>query len=149
MDLIGAAGKIELEGVIDDVHDTFKRPLWVYKDNEVTIIATNPSFNSVYQAAADAAQDNKTIELVKQEFYCRVFYYNQFNRPVNVNDSSVLGLETTVGRVRIKCDNEAHAFIKDAKRLEFDGYKFEIMSMARPVGLFNQARWEIHLKNIL
>lgn len=149
MDLIGPAGKIYLEGVIDNIHDTFKRPLWALKENEVTIISTNPTFNSIYKTVADNSQDNKTEQLVKQDFYCRIFYYNQFNRPININDSSVLGLETTVGRVRIKCDNEAYEFIKGSKRLSFDGYMFEIMSVARPVGLFNQARWEFHLKNIL
>ena len=149
MDLIGPADKALFQGVFDDIHDTFKRPIWTYKDSEVTIISSNPTYNSIYQAAANPSEENVQINLVKQEFYCRIFYYNQFNRPINVNDSSVLGLETTVGRVRIKCDNAAYEFIKDSKRFEFDGYKFEIASVARPVGLFNQARWEFHLKNIL
>lgn len=147
MDLIGPDGKNMLEGVIDHIHDTFKRPVYAYRDEQVAILSFNPSYNAMYGSAADPSQDNKTVELAPQTFYCRIFYYNQFNRPININDSTVLGLDVDVGRARVKCDNAAYEFFKDAKRVEFDNKMFMFHS-PKPVGLFGQARWEFQLEAI-
>ena len=49
-DLIPAGDKSDMEAAIADIHDTFARDITIYKNKKEIFVATNPVFESSYNA---------------------------------------------------------------------------------------------------
>jgi len=140
--------KLILAEQFNHLHDTFARDIVVYKEAKKVIINTDPNYNYIYNETGGAT----TIENVpqKQIFKARVLYddnrdmeyFGEFggaNKIRRVDSSS---------RVRIKLKKADFDYIKDAKRVEFDGRMFLVDSDARAHGLFNVDFYTLYLKPV-
>ena len=121
-----------------DLHDTFGREIIVYKEAQKVIISTDPNFNYLYKNTGTQNQSVQNVP-VKKVFKARIRYdtdrsleyFGETDTQVKVNrvDPS--------SSVRIKLKIEDYDYIKDAKRVEFDGRMFHIESDPRLHGLFD------------
>ena len=145
--LISDSDKAAYNSVIDDIHDTFARPIVVYKEAEKVVIATSNTFNPYYANNGAAA---KTITNVPQSqtFQARIYYWRDFqDEKFNKYDlDNQAKIQLDKGTVRLKVNEACYVYIKDAKRIEFDGSRFLIDSSFRKHGLFGVQYYTLYLK---
>jgi hypothetical protein len=129
--------KSAMQSVFQDLHDTFARPIYYYKEAKKVVLSTNPKFNSIYQ---QNIAPKKTVQRIVQSgsFNARI-QYDTDRSEATFEDPSVdsqLKIKMPDGYVRIKVDSDGHEILKSAKRLEFDERRFSVESDVRPHGLF-------------
>jgi len=135
--LLTHAQKAALQSAFNDIHDTFARDIFIYKEAQVTILSTNPNYNPIYQQNSNQSQ-TVSRKVIKSSFKARITYDTDRSQSVLTSPEidSQLKLKMPDGYVRIKVANDGYEYLKDAKRVEFDGRKFTIESDVRPHGLF-------------
>jgi hypothetical protein len=140
--------KLHLASQFNNLHDTFARDIIVYKEAQKVIVSTDPNYNYIYNNSGPTT----SIENVPQKktFKARIFY--DYNREMEyfgeANAQTKVERVSANDRVRIKLKKADYDFIKDAKRIEFDGRMFFIDSDARAHGLFNVDFYTLFLKPV-
>jgi len=131
------AEKEALQNAFDDIHDTFSRPVYYFKEAKTVVLSTNPTFNPIYQ------QNNiqqTTVKKVIQSgsFNARITYDTDRSESYVTSPEidSQLKLRLPDGYVRIKVDPSGHETLKQTKRIDFDERRFSVESDVRPHGLF-------------
>ncbi len=147
--LISVDSQSGINVVLKNLHDTFSRPITAYKNAQVICNTPSSSFNSIYDNAG--ASTSVTYTEVKETFMARVyfvksdqeFFYN--GRGLNgSNDKLIL----PQGFVKIIVEEDAHQFIKESRKVEFDGILYSVRSAGNhpnPEGLFGNTFYEFHL----
>jgi len=101
--LISDAERDYLESLMDDVHDTFKREIVIFKDAKRVVISTDVNYNFLYNNVS--GNFNQTIKQTpqKQTFYARILYgKKQVEQEIDGSVDSQTNLSLPVGHVRIK-----------------------------------------------
>ena len=145
--LLTVADKTSLNEAMDSLHDTFARDIQIIKEAKKTVATTNAAFNSVYGTAGATT----SINYVSQSgtYKARVQYLRQEEDYFSDSQlDSQLKIKTPAGSVRIKVSGDAHSYLKDAKRVQFDSRRFTIFSDYRPHGLFDARYYTYYLKPI-
>lgn len=135
--LIPDSEKRLLQKAFDDVHDTFARPVYYFKESKKVILQTNPQFNSIYGQNTDLKETVQKI-VHSGQFSARIMYdTDKANSYLNDPEiDSQLKLRLPDGYVRMKVDASGYAIVKETKRIVFDQRTFSIESDVRPHGLF-------------
>lgn len=150
-DLIPDSDKVDLASNFFDIHNTFSRPIIIYKTANQTIITTNPNYNFVYQNDGGNTVDYVPVSGV---FNARIKYDDRqvidyfTKRDVGVEAAGAQGevrLAQEKGFVRIKVAADAYEFMKDCDRVTFDDCSFEIILGRRPHGLFGVDFYDFYL----
>lgn len=140
--------KLHLASQFKHLHDTFAREIVVYKEAQKVIINTDPNYNYIYNNTGPTTSIENVPQ--KQIFKARIFY--DYNREMEyfgeTNAQTKIERISANDRVRIKLEKADHAYIKDAKRIEFDGRMFFIDSDARAHGLFDVDFYTLFLKPV-
>ena len=66
----------------------------------------------------------------------------------NIKKNILPKIKMPAGSVRIKVSGDAHDYLKDAKRVQFDDRRFTIFSDYRPHGLFDARHYTYYLRPI-
>lgn len=147
--LISEFRQNSIEAVLQNLHDTFSKEITVYKNAQGICVSSSPTYNSIY--GDKGPTQSIEYETISKTFMARIyfvksdqeFFYN--GRGLNgSNDKLIL----PQGFVKIIVDKEAFLFIKEARKVEFDGVVYSIRSAgnhANPEGLFNNIFYEFHL----
>lgn len=145
--LLTAAEKTSLNEVMDDLHDTFAREIQIIKEAVKTVSTSSAQFNSVYGTAG--ASTSLTYTPQSGTYKARVQYMRQDEDYFADSQlDSQLKIKMPAGSVRIKVSGDAHEYLKDAKRIQFDSRRFTIQSDYRPHGLFDARYYTYYLKPI-
>ena len=122
--LISDSDKSELEKVINSMHDTFAREIYAYKEAKKVIVSSN-KFHGLYSNV----QGEQKVENVPQyqTFKARIYYADKQSE---------------------ENDQAGYDYMKDAKRIEFDGRMFVVNSDVRPHGLFTPTYYTLYLKPV-
>jgi hypothetical protein len=132
-----------------DLHDTFSREITVYKNAKRIAIASSSNFNSIY--GNSGGTNPVEYESVFKTFMARV-YYLKMDEEFFSNSQGEGGSQNKVivpnGSVKIVVDPEGYDFIKEARKVEFDGITFSIKSDGNPTGLFGNNYYEFFLTPI-
>lgn len=132
-----------------DLHDTFAREITVYKNAKRVAIASSPTFNAIY--GTSGATNNIEYQTVVKKFSAKV-YYLKMDEEFFANSSQNSGSQNKIimpnGSVKIVVDPEGFLFIKEARKVEFDGITFAIKSDGNPIGLFGNNYYEFFLTPI-
>ena len=150
-DLFTPSEKLELGNNFNDIHDTWGRPITMFRQNEQIVIAESLDNNYIW----DTAPNNTTTQTVilSGVFNARVLYgKDQKLEPfksisLNRSEDQIL-TSVEAGDVRLKLDPTGAAFINSAKRATLDGFIFEITTSPRPHGLFTPQFFTYYLKKI-
>ena len=145
--LLTAAEKTTLNEAMDSLHDTFAREVQIIKEAVKTVTTASAQFNSVYGTAG--ASTSVTYTPQSGTYKARVQYLRQDEDYFTDSQlDSQLKIKMPAGSVRIKVSGDAHTYLKDAKRVQFDDRRFTIFSDYRPHGLFDARYYTYFLKPI-
>ena len=132
-----------------DLHDTFSREITVYKNAKRIAIASSASFNAIY--GNSGATNTSEYQTVSATFSARIYYLKMdeeffFNSSADSDSQNKITIPN--GSVKIVVDPQGYLFIKEARKVEFDGISFSIRSNGNPLGLFGNQYYEFMLTPI-
>ena len=134
-----------LESVMQNMHDTFARSIFAYKESKKIIISTDPNFNYLYNNVRGVKQIlNKTqFKAIK----ARIMYMDKQNEvSYDADVGAQIKVSHDIGEVRIKLDAEGHDYLKDAKRIEIDGRLMFKVTDVKKHGLFSPKFFTYYLR---
>jgi hypothetical protein len=138
-----------VEKKLGDLHDTFSREITVYKNAKRIAISSSSQFNAIY--GSSGSTNNLEYENVTKTFLARI-YYIKMDEEFFSNESNGNGSQSKIimpsGSVKIVVDPEGFLFIKEARKVEFDGKTFSIRTDGNPIGLFSNQYYEFFLTPI-
>ena len=132
-----------------DQHDTFSREITVYKNAKRVAIASSPSFNAIY--GNSGATNTSEYQTVSATFSARIYYLKmdeEFFQNSSAGTDSQNKIIMPNGSVKIVVDPRGYLFIREARKVEFDGITFSIRSDGNPIGLFSNQYYEFLLTPI-
>lgn len=143
--LLDSIQKSSIHDVFDNVHDTFKRDIYIYVTEEETFIDTDGNHNPLY---GDSEQRRRTKEAEQYTKGARIKYMGEQDRIYGVGVGSQIGISFPNGGIRLKVDEETYNLIKKAKKIRVDDRLCELVSSPSRPGPFNPNYWTIYLKQL-
>jgi|TARA_X000000950_G_scaffold287277_1_gene398973 hypothetical protein len=143
---ISNALKTTLRGVIDNVHETFARNITVYEEGERVLIAASSTYNGVY-GKTNTGSSSVSRTVVSHTIKARIKYIEADES--NLSDGQIdsqIDVELINGSVKITVDPSGFEILKEAKRCEFEGRKYEISSKGNPTGVLGPQYYHFLLK---
>ena len=123
----------------DTLHATFARTITVYKNAKKTVIASTEAWNALYRKTNTGANSSVEYSTISDTFKARI-YYQEMNKEYLADEAGAqTGTQNKVilpdGTVKIVVKEDGYDYIREARRVEFDGRKFAIKSDGEPRGL--------------
>jgi len=145
--LISDAQKTTIKAIIDDIHETFARTITVYEDGERVLIASASStYNGIY-GRTEGGNSSLTRNFKSHTLKARIKYITAKDESLADGQiNSQLDISLINGSVRITVDTAGYGILKEAKRCEFEGRKYEIVSRGLPTGIFGPQYYHFFLK---
>jgi hypothetical protein len=148
MDYLSSSTRTKISETFDNVHETFKQDIVVYKDAENTITAMTPSYNSIYGSGGSSAL-SITKTSVQKTIGARIKYISSDEDYfISSELNSQMKITIPRGSIRIKISSADFDYIKEAKRIEFNGVRYNIVSDGLPIGPFSPAYYAVFLTPI-
>jgi hypothetical protein len=146
--LISDSQKTAIKSIIDDIHETFARNITVYKDGVKILIASSQEYNGIYgktysgESSTSTTSESHTVK-------ARIKYINANEESMSDGQiNSQFGIEVIDGSVRITVDASGFNILKEAKRCEFEGGKYKIVTKGNPTGIFGPQYYHFYLQPI-
>ena len=153
--LLSDSEKNAMEASLNDVFDTFKRPIVVYSSPEKIYVSTDPNFSRFGQFGQNNEMEKQEINSQNiQTIYATILYsknqdFEQFNKDKTGGTYEQIKVRDNNVKVRIRVDSTGYAILKDAKLIQLDGRAFIKDSPSRGHGLFTSVRWDFFFKDSL
>jgi hypothetical protein len=142
--LISDADRTVYEQAMQDVADTFARPITVWRSSAQTITNTNQD----YDAFSDIGPQQVTYISESKVIPARIKYIDRQTKEFGF---IVAGTNIDVAQefqlVRIIVDIDGNEYIKDCEKITVDGEDFVPLTVPRPHGLFGNNFFTIYLKS--
>lgn len=143
--LISQSRQNMVSAVFKNLHDTFTREITVYKNAKAVSISSSPSYNSIYGSRSQA--ESIEFQTVSKTFKVRIYFIKneqEFFQSGGQNPS-IDKIIFPNGLVKIVVEPDAFEFLKEARKVEFDGVIYSIRSPGTPEGLFETQFYEFYL----
>ncbi len=144
--LISDTQKNTIKAIIDDIHETFARNITVFEEGERVLIAASSEYNGIYgKTGGGTTSVSRTV--VSHTIKARIKYIDA--KDSTLSDGSIdsqLDIDLIDGSVKITVSLADSAILKEAKRCEFEGRKYEINSKGNPTGIFGPQYVHFYLK---
>jgi hypothetical protein len=145
MDYLSSSVRTQISEIFDNVHETLKQTITVYKDSENTM---TPSYNSIYGSGGSTPL-SITKTSVSRSVGARIKYLSSEEDYFTSSEvNSQMKITIPKGSIRIKVTSDDFDFIKEAKRIEFNGVRYNIISDGLPIGPFSPEYYSIFLTPI-
>ncbi len=120
-----------------NMHESFLRTVSCFKIGKKIVLSSSPTYNAYYKQNASSTE----LTEVSQVFSARIRYVKMEEELFTESDgSSATSIQSRItlpaGSVKLKVDSTGYDYIKDAKRIEFDGKRFAVKHNPRPIGFF-------------
>jgi hypothetical protein len=135
--------KENIKNIIDSIHDTFSRPITVYKLGKKTTLSSSTSYNSLYKTKGNQLPNSEVIQ-VSKVINARIKYV-KIDQEYFYQESSQEKIIIPQGSVLIKVNYEDYMYIKDAKTVELDTKTYKISSPGKPEGMFGPQYYQFLL----
>lgn len=146
--LISDSQKTAIKSIIDDIHETFARNITVYKDGAKILIAASQEYNGIY-GRTDSGESSISINSEAHTVKARIKYIDAKEVALaGEKINSQLDIEVIDGSVRITVDASGFNILKEAKRCEFEGGKYKIVTKGNPTGIFGPQYYHFYLEPI-
>lgn len=144
-DLLTSTERQNISGIIDDVFDTFKRPIVVYKEPSKTVTDVNLDFMFGYDSETQSS--NYTYTQVTGSYYATVKYIKSSDGDV---PAGLLNTELEDQIVRIKVNKTTRDFIENGRneKVTFDSKSFEFLSNDTPKIFLDNTYYYYFVKEI-
>jgi hypothetical protein len=154
MSLLSDSEKASIFADFNTAMNTFLRPLTVYQSPQTTVIITDPNFNPL-----DGNYNENSEQIENVPIYTtingRILYdKNQEWTDISPNGSAKDGQlkisdQLSVRAVRIKVDYSGYSLLSTTKKIELDGFLFNLESEPRPHGPFGTGYWTFYFSRSL
>jgi hypothetical protein len=144
--LINVFRQLKVNKAFENLHDTFSREITVYKNAKQVSIASSPQYNSIY--GNSGSTNSVRYEEVVGTFLARIYYLKSEEDIFADNSQAQNKIIIPNGSVKIVVDPVGYNFIKEARKVQFDGNTFSIKSDGNPMGLFANQYFEFYLTPI-
>ena len=142
---LSAAQKASYEAVMQDMHDTFARTIYAYKESQKVIVSTDPNFNYLYNNVKGVSKIVRKSQF--KALSARVLYMDRQKEVMFDSEvDSQIKVQHDIGEVRIKLNAEGYSYFKDAKRVEIDGKLFFKITDVKQHGLFRPKFFTYYLR---
>ncbi len=129
-----------------DLHDTFSRPITMYKSSEQIVTIINNDNNVFFP---DAPFNDVTQTVIQSGvFSARIKYITKEDLKFFSTAQDQITIKLEEGMVRLKLDVSGSSYLTDAKRVIFDETIFEPVTSKRPHGMFVPDFYTFYLKKI-
>lgn len=139
--------KTYINSVFDNVHETFAREITVYMNPETVIITASPTFNALYGADVSNAATKPQYNVKSYKFKARIHYMSQ-DQSIFPGAEAQQRIVYPVGTIKIKVPASAFGYLKEARRVEFEGRRYSIVSDYKPFGIFGPKYYSFILSPI-
>ena len=137
--------KAAYEAVMQNMHDTFARTIYAYKDSKKVIVSTDPNFNFLYNNSKGVSTTLRQTQF--KSLAARVLYMDKQNEiTFDSQVNSQIKVSHDIGEVRIKLDTEGYEYFKDAKRVEIDGRLMFKVTDVKKHGIFRPKFFTYYLQ---
>jgi hypothetical protein len=137
--------KKAMESAMQDMHDTFARSIYAYREADKVIVSTDPNFNYLYNNVKGVSKILRRSQF--KAIKARIQYLDRENTTMYDNQvDAQIKVQTAVGEVRVKVDAESNEYFKNAKRIEVDGKMFFKVTDVKKHGLFSPKFFTYYLK---
>jgi len=137
--------KAAYEAVMQNMHDTFARTIYAYKDSQKVIVSTDANFNYLYNNVKGVSQVIRKSQF--KALSARVLYMDKQKEVMFDSEvDSQIKVQHDIGEIRIKLNAEGYAYFKDAKRAEIDGKLFFKITDVKKHGLFRPKFFTYYLR---
>jgi len=128
--LVSNTEKLAWANEFNNIHDTFARPVNVWKTPERVVISSDTNYNFLYNE-----QDSIEVSYIpiSGSFNCRI----QWQDPSKTMGWPEIKEEVRGNICRIKAKKDFVDFIDNAEKIEIDGRPVQALGTNRPHGLFN------------
>ena len=145
--LISDSQKNTIKSIIDDIHETFARNITIFEEGKKVLISASSEYNGIYGKTGGGTNTSTSTTSVSHVVKARIKYIDA--KEANLADGNIgsqLDIELVDGSVRITVDAAGFNILKEAKRCEFEGGKYEIVSKGNPTGIFGTQYYHFYLK---
>ena len=129
----------KIDSLADTLHTTFARTITVYKNAKKTLIASRDSWNALYGKTNTGSNSSVEYTTISDTFEARIYYIDMNKEYLADEAGAQGGTQNKVilpdGSVKIVVQETGYDYIREARRVEFDGTKFAIKSDGAPRGL--------------
>ena len=129
----------KINSLSDTLHTTFARTITVYKNAKKTLIASTDNLNSLYRRTNTGSNTSVEYSTVADTFEARIYYVDMDKEFLSNEAGAQSGTQNKIilpdGSVKIVVKEAGYNYIREARRVEFDGTKFAIKSDGVPRGL--------------
>jgi hypothetical protein len=129
----------KINSLSDTLHTTFARTITVYKNAKKTLIASTDNWNSLYRRTNTGSNSSVEYTTVSETFEARIYYVDMDKEFLSNEAGAQSGTQNKIilpdGSVKIVVKESGYDYIREARRVEFDGTKFAIKSDGVPRGL--------------
>jgi len=129
----------KINSLADTLHTTFARTITVYKNAKKTLIASTPAWNSLYRRTNTGSNSSVEYTTISDTFSARIYYKDMEKDFLAAADTEQAGTQNKVilpdGSVEIVVKEAGYNYIREARRVYFDGRYFAIKSDGKPSGL--------------
>lgn len=131
-----------LKSIVKDAyanfHESFCREVRAFKIGQKIAISSSATYNAFYKK--NATTNNFSEQ--SQTFNARIRYVKMDEELFRESDGSSNTSNTSriilpAGSVELKVSSDGYDYIKDAKRIEFDGKRFAVKHNPRPIAFFS------------
>lgn len=144
---ISSSQKEYINNIFDNVFETFAREITVYMNPEMTIMTTSPTYNNLYNADVSTAATKPSYTTKSYKFKAKIHYLSQ-EQSIFPGAEAQQRIVYPVGSVKIKVGADAFGYLKEARRIEFDGRRYSIVSDYQPFGIFGPRYYSFILSPI-
>tara|TARA_R100000664_G_scaffold32811_1_gene48400 strand:- start:4347 stop:4814 length:468 start_codon:yes stop_codon:yes gene_type:complete len=131
----------KIKSLADTLHTTFAQTITVYKNAKKTLIASTPKWNSLYGRTNTGSNSSVEYTTISETFSARVYYKQMDKELMSSGGDAQAGSQNKVvlpdGSVAIVVKEAGYNYIREARRVEFDGRFFAITSDGKPSGLID------------
>ncbi len=129
----------KIKDLADTLHTTFAQTITVYKNAKKTLIASTPAWNSLYRRTNTGSNSSVEYTTISDTFSARIYYKDMEKDFMAADSAEQAGSQNKVilpdGSVEIVVKEDGYDYIREARRVYFDGRYFAIKSDGKPSGL--------------
>lgn len=141
--LLSDAQKSQINNVLNNLHDTFKKDIIIY--SEVIEENLETSFNALYKRPANLAKSSYSTKLTSEIAQARVHYVNE-QKELDISGLAEMGLKLSNGIVRLKVTKEVLEKILTCSKIEVDDVLYSLISDQKNIGPFGNNFYMLFLK---
>lgn len=133
-DIIGDSLRTSIDGVFDDIHDSFKKTVTYWKKvRKTSSVFSDDTYNPLYKKTPAKGHVGEQ-ELESGTISARIKFVDKQLEEL-IGDPRIT---VSKGSVRLKITTADHETLKKAQRIEMDNEEFILTSDAKTIGPFSR-----------